>query len=108
MPLPRPASPRVLWADMRALFSDRPRHKVLAGLLAVAMPIAIIFAFVRDGQTNIMPGEQTIYVESWPADRSDAEIIAQQKIDQKRREAALAERQRQFQELARRLNIDTE
>lgn len=105
MPLPRPASPRALWSDARSFFRQRSRHQLIAAVAAIAMPIVIIVGFYYDGKTNILPGEQLIYAESWPADRTDAEIIAQQKIDQKRREAAQAERQRQFQKLERRLGM---
>jgi hypothetical protein len=35
----------------------------------------------------------------FPADRTDAQIIAQNKADQKIRDAALAERRRQFQKV---------
>lgn len=68
----------------------------MAAALAVAMPIAIIFLFIVDGRTNILPGPQLIYVESWPASRTDAEIKAQQKIDQAARDKALKERQEMF------------
>jgi hypothetical protein len=70
------------------------------------MPAIILIGFYYDGKTNIMPGEQLIYAESWPANRSDAEIIARQKIDQKRKDEALAERRRQFQRLEKRLGME--
>jgi predicted membrane-bound mannosyltransferase len=96
MPLPRPASPRALWADLRAFTSERRPHHWVAMALAVAIPIAIIVTFYFDGQTNIAPGPQLIYVESWPASRTDAQIKAQQKIDQAWRDKALKERQEMF------------
>lgn len=105
MALPRPASPRALWSDLSSFARQRSRHQLIAGALAVAMPIIIVIGFYYDGKTNILPGEQLIYVESWSADRTDAEIIAQQKIDQVRREQALAERQRQYKEVERRLGM---
>lgn len=105
MAFPRPASPRALMRDLRAFLAERSGHQLIAGFFAIAMPIVIIIGFVLDAQTNIGPGEQTIYVESWPLDRSTEEIVAQQEIDQARREAIQAERQRQFQELQRRLGM---
>jgi hypothetical protein len=99
MPLPRPASPRALWADLRAFTSERRPHQWVAAALAVAIPIGILVLFVLDGRTNILPGPQLIYVESWPANRSDAEIKAQQKIDQAARDKANKERQAQFKRL---------
>ena len=96
MPLPRPASPRALWADIRAFTSERrPHHWVAAGL-AIAMPLALVVLFVTDGRTNIQPGATVTFVESWPANRTDAQIKAEQKIDQAARDKAKKERQEMF------------
>ena len=103
MPLPRPASPRALWADIKSFTSTRSRIQWAAAAIAVAMPIAIVVLFVTDTRTNIEPGPQLIYVESWSAKRTDAEIIADQKKDQAAREAAAKERQKQFKKLDERL-----
>ena len=105
MALPRPSSPRTAWYDLKAFFSGRQRHKLLFGLLAILMPAIIVYGFIRDGRTNILPGRSIMYIQSWPADRSDAEIIAQQKIDQKKREAAMLERQRSYQRLEKQLGM---
>ncbi|TMJ15630.1 MAG: hypothetical protein E6G94_06505 [Alphaproteobacteria bacterium] len=99
MPLPRPSSPRVLLQDLRAFAAERRPHQWLAAGVAILMPIGIIILFITDGRTNIMPGEQIVYVDSWRADRTDAEIKAQQKKDQAELDAARKERQRQFQKL---------
>jgi len=96
MPLPRPASPRALWADIRDFTSQRAPHQWVALALAVTMPIAIILLFDLDGRTNVMPGPQLIYVESWPANRTDEQIKAEQKIDQAARDKAKKERQEMF------------
>lgn len=103
MPLPRPARPTVLWNDLREFWKQRPRHQWVAGTLAVAIPIAILVSFYLDSYTNTRPRETVIYVDSWRADRSDAEIRAKQKADQKQREARAAERQRQFKQIDDRL-----
>lgn len=105
MPLPRPASPRALWADLRAFAKERSRVQWFAAVFAILIPIAIIVTFYYDARTNIAPGEQLIYVESWSADRTDAEIAVAQKERQERQEAIAAERQRQFKELERQLGI---
>jgi hypothetical protein len=99
MPLPRPASPRALWADIRAFTSERRPHQWVAIALAVAMPVGIIVLFITDGHTNIEPGPTVQFVESWPATRTDAEIIADQKKDQAAREKARKVRQAEFQRL---------
>ena len=99
MPLPRPSSPRVLWADLRAIAAERRPHHWFALGMAVLMPVAIVIVFTIDGRTNIAPGEQIIYVESWNSNRTDSEIIAEQKKDQAEREKLRKERQRQFQKI---------
>ncbi|TFI57266.1 hypothetical protein E2493_16325 [Sphingomonas parva] len=99
MPLPRPSSPRALWADVRAFTAERSPVQWAAAAVAIIMPTALIALFVADGKTNIQPGPQMIYVESWSANRTDAEIIADQKKDQAKREALQKERQRQFKKL---------
>jgi hypothetical protein len=103
MPLPRPASPRALWADIRAFAAQRSAIQWWAAAFAVTMPVAIIVLFVTDTRTNIQPPAQIVYVESWRVDRTDAEIIADQKRDQAKREKRAREQQEQFKKLDERL-----
>lgn len=106
MPLPRISPPKVIWADLRAFLKDRTRHQWGAAILAILIPIGIVWLFIVDARTNIAPGEQLIYVDSWKADRTDAEIkAAQTEREQAEAEAAL-ERQRAFQRLEKRLGMD--
>ena len=105
MPLPRPASPSVLWADLRAFARERGRHQWIAAFFAIVMPIVIVVGFIVDARTNIAPGEQLIYVDSWSANRTDAEIKAAQAKREEERQAIAAERQRQFKELEKKLGI---
>lgn len=70
------------------------------------MPIVIVFGFVKDAGTNTAPGEQIVYAKSWSANRTDAEILAEQKANEARRKAAMAERQREYKKLARRFGMD--
>ncbi len=96
----------MLWKDLRAFAAQRSRHEWVAAFFAVAMPVAILIVFTLDAKTNILPGEQVIYAESWRADRSDEEIRAAQQLRQREREAAEAERRRQWRELGNRLGME--
>ena len=96
---PRPASPRTLIADIRAFTGTRSRVQWFAMAMAIIMPLTIIVLFLIDGQQDIRPGPQLIYVQSWPANRTDAQIVADQKKHQVEREAAIKERQRQFRKV---------
>lgn len=104
MPLPRPASPRVLWNDLRAFAAQRARHQWIAAILALLIPAAIVVSFYVDGQTNIMPRRTIYYVESWPATRSDEEIKAKQQADLEARKAYEARRRQEYQRLDSELN----
>ena len=103
---PRPVSPRAAFADLRAFMGNTSREQRLGAVLAGLATTIIVIIFFVDSKINTAPPTQIIYVEDWRADRSDAEIKAQQKIDQAEREAALKERQRQFQELENKLGIE--
>lgn len=106
MALPRPVSPRRALADLRAVLARRGRHQLIAGGLAIILPALIIAGFVIDANTNTAPPRrQLIYAESWRADRTDAEIIAQQKIDQAEKEQRAVERQEAYKRLEKRFGI---
>jgi hypothetical protein len=104
MPLPRPASPRVVWNDLRAFWKDRPRHQWMVAVLAVLIPLGIIVAFFIDSSQGLTPRQEIVYFHSWPADRTDAEIRAQQKADLERINAARERRRQEFQRLDSSLN----
>jgi len=100
---PRPAPPKVLWADMRAFASQRSRYQWAGLAVAITMPLLIVAGFWHDTTHGVQPGPQLIYVQSWPASRTDEQIKADQKRDQAQREAAQRERQRQFRTLDKEL-----
>lgn len=104
MPLPRPASPRFLWQDMKAFWANRPRHQWIAAVLAVLIPIGIVIAFYFDSGHKVRPVRTIYYVESWPVTRSDEEIKAKQQVDQAEREARERERRQEYQRLDDQLN----
>lgn len=104
--LPRPVSPKRAWADLRDYLAEGRRHKFLFLALAIAATWAIVWAFLLDSKTNTMPGRQIIYVQDWTADRSDADIIAQQKKDLLNREAAIKRKQQDFRKVADRFGIE--
>ncbi|PZU11831.1 hypothetical protein [Sphingomonas sp.] len=97
--LPRPARPRALIADIKTAFSGNRRHRLIFAAAAVGMTSLIITGFIVESRSGILPGASTVYAADWSENRTDAEIIAQQKIDQKEIEAAKAERRRQFKKV---------
>jgi len=99
--LPRPATPSAFLADLRAFIkSGDHRHKFFGAAFAIGITAFWIFGFVIESRWGILPeGEQVTYAMDFPANRTDDQIIAQNKADQKVKDAALAERRRQFQKV---------
>ena len=102
---PRPSSPRAAIGDLVAFMRQRSREQVIGALLAVLVTTIIVIEFLVDSKINTAPPPQVVYAESWSADRTDAEIIADQKKDQAKRDAYAKEKQRQFQKLEKQLGM---
>ena len=102
---PSPVSPRAALADFRAFLRHREREHWIGAALAVLVTIIIVIEFLVDSKINTAPPPRMVYVEQWSVNRTDAEIIADQKKEQAEREAAARERQRQFQELEKQLGM---
>lgn len=102
---PRPSSPRVFWADLRAFLGSGHRHRLLFGGLAVGITVMILVGFYIDSQTD-PPKPQIIYVQSWPASRTDAEIVRQNIADQKILDARREKKRQEYQRLAQQLGIE--
>jgi hypothetical protein len=103
--LPRPASPRALLADLRLFLASRQRHQLVIAAISVAMPVIIVAGFYHDSHVE-PPAPEMYFIPSWPADRTDAEIIALQKVDQAKREKRQAETRASYQRLADKLGIE--
>ena len=104
---PRPVSPRSAFGDLWGYLTEKRSHKWPLLGLSVAITWLIIWAFLVDANTNTLPRRNKItYFQSWSADRSDAAIILQQKIDLAERTAKLHEKQRDMQKLADMFGIE--
>src|SRR3546814_10536782 len=76
---------------------------LVTGVQTCALPI---WGFLIDSKTNTAPGRQSIYVQDWASDRSDADIIAQQKVDLLKRVAAINRKQQEFRNVADQFGIE--
>ena len=103
---PQPSSPREALKDLAAFMRQRSREQLIGGALAVLVTAIIVIEFLVDANIGTAPPAQIVEVELYPANRTDADIIADQKKEQAAREAAEKEKQRQFQRLEKRLGID--
>lgn len=102
---PRPVGPRAALRDLGAFLHQRSREQLVGASLALLSTVIIVILFLVDSKINTAPPAQIVYVESWSANRTDAEIVAQQKKDQEARRAAQLEKQRQFQKLEKQLGM---
>jgi hypothetical protein len=88
-----------------AFLRQRSREKVIGATLAVLVTMIIVIVFFVDSTINTAPPQQIVYVELYETNRTDAEIIADQKKDQANKEAIARERQRQFQKLEKQFGL---
>ena len=102
---PRPVGPRAAFNDLRAFMRQRSREQVIGAALAVLATTIIVIEFLVDSKINTAPPPQVVYADSWSLNRTDAEIVAQQKTDQAKRDAAAKDKQRQFQKLEEQLGM---
>ncbi|NNM78343.1 hypothetical protein HJG53_15730 [Sphingomonas sp. ID1715] len=83
--------------DLRSFLGTRQKHELVFAFLAVVVTVTIIAGFYLDSGDLKKPWQRDVqYVESWPLNRTDAEIVAAQKTDAKNRairEAAEKKRQ---------------
>ena len=103
---PSPSSPRAAFRDLVAFMRQRSREQVIGGALAFLVTAVIVIEFLVDAKTGMKPPPQITYVELYSKNRTDADIIADQKKDQAAYEVAKKEKQRQFQKLAKQLGVD--
>lgn len=84
-------SPVRAYKDLRQFLATRERYEFGFLALAVAITGFLIFAFYRDSTIPTEYKREIVYVEQWPATRTDAQIKAQQAIDAPIKAKALAE-----------------
>jgi hypothetical protein len=102
---PQPSSPRTAFRDLVAFVRQREREHLIGAALAVLITAIIIIEFFVDAKINTAPPPQVVEVQLYAPGRTDAQIIADQKKDQAAKEAAIKERQRQFQRLEKKLGM---
>ncbi len=104
--LPPTVGPRAAFRDLTAFLRQRSREQMIAAALAVLVTIIILIIFFVDSKINTAPPPQVVFVENYPATRTDAEIKAdQQKASEDRRKAEEA-RRREFQKLEKKFGIE--
>ena len=102
---PRPSTPSAAFADLRAFMRQRSREQKIGAALSLLVTLLIVIVFFVDSKINTAPPPYIVYVENWPAKRTNEEIVAQQEKDQAAAEAYRKEKQKQFQALENKLGM---
>lgn len=92
------------WRDLRGFLATRQRHQYVFAALSVAICVLLVAGFYHDSKFPYQ--ERIIYVQNWPANRTDAEIIAQQKVERIQKQKAMAERQAAYRRLAKMTGVE--
>ena len=103
---PTPSSPRAAFRDLTAFIRHSGREQRIGAALAVLITTIIVIVFVVDSKIGVAPTPTPTYVELYSANRTDAEIIAQQKNEMVIKEQGEKEKRRQFQKLEKQLHLD--
>jgi hypothetical protein len=96
---PSPSSPRAALRDLIALIRHSGREQKIGAALALLVTAIIVVEFLVDAKIGTALPPQVVEVELYPSNRTDAQIIADQKKDMANKAAAEKEKQRQFQKL---------
>lgn len=96
--------------DLRIFLATREPYELWFLVAAMSITGFLIYAFAKDSYVEKEYRPRIVYVEQWKLDRTDAQIVAQQKIDQakkaiedKRIAKEIAERQAAFKRIDDRL-----
>jgi len=103
---PSPSSPREAFRDLAAFMRQRSREQVIGACLALLVTAIIVIEFIVDAKIGTAPPPQVVEVELYSPGRTDAQIIADQKKDQAKKQALQKARQQEFQKLEKQLGID--
>ena len=91
MAFSRRFSPIVAYRDLRLFLSQRQPYEFVFLFAALCVTSFLVYAFAKDSYVEKEYRPNIVYVEQWPADRTDAQILAQQKIDAPIKAKRLAE-----------------
>jgi hypothetical protein len=103
---PRPSNPFAAFRDLRDFIRHREREHFIGAALAVLITAIIVIVFLVDSQIGTKPPPQIVEVELYAPNRTDADIIADQKKDQAAKDAAEKQRRREFQKLEKQFGIE--
>ncbi len=91
-------SPLRAYRDLRFFLASRQPYELWFLIAALMVTGFLVYAFAKDSYAEPEYRPEIIYVEQWPADRTDAQIVAQQKLDAPIKAKRLAEQKKREDE----------
>ena len=91
----RTISPLRAYRDLRQFLASRKTYELVFFALAIMVTWTIMFAIANNSTVEKVYRPNIVYAEQWPANRTDEQIIAQQKIDGPKEKAAIEEAKKQ-------------
>lgn len=104
--LPPMVGPRAALKDLAAFLRQRSREQVIAATLSVLVTIIIVIVFIVDSTINTAPPQQIVWVENFAPDRTDDDIIRDQRKASEERRKAEEFRRQEFQKLQKQFGIE--
>jgi hypothetical protein len=104
--LPPMVGPRAALRDLAAFMRQRDRDQLTGAALAVLVTIIIVIVFFVDSKINTAPPPQIVYVENYGPNRTDADIVRDQKKASEDRKKAEEARRKEFEKLQKDLGIE--
>ena len=104
--LPPTVGPRAALRDLTAFMRQRSREQIIGASLAVLVTIIIVIVFFVDSKINTSTPPQIIYVENYGPDRTDADIIRDQKKASEERRKAEEARRQEYEKLKKQFAIE--
>ena len=104
--LPPMASPRAAIGDLVAFMRQRSREQIIGASLAVLVTLIIVIIFFVDSKINTAPPATIVYVENYGPNRTDADIIADQKKAQEKQRRIDEVRRQEYQKLQKQFGIE--
>ena len=91
----RTISPIRAYRDLRQFLATRKTYELVFLVLSIIVTWTIMFAIANNSEVKKEYRPNIVYVQQWSANRTDADIIAQQKIDGPKEKAAIEEARKQ-------------
>ena len=86
----RTISPIRAYRDLRQFLATRKTYELVFLVLSIIVTWTIMFAIANNSEVKREYRPNIVYFQQWKLDRTDAEIVAQQKIDKPIRDAEVA------------------